>query len=175
MTASMAVTDAPRKVIVGVDTHKLCHVAVAVDTFGERLEDRAVSADSGGYRQFAEWAETLGRVTAFGVEGTGSYGAGLTSMLRRRGHRVVEVNRGNRQARRTTGKSDTADAEVAARQVLAGVATAVPKTADGQVEMIRQIKIARDTAVKARTSAIITLKQIVVNAPASLGTSLGVV
>ena len=48
--------------------------------------------------------------------------SGSTSALRRRGHRIVEVNRGNRQARRTNGKSDTADAEVAARQVLAGVA-----------------------------------------------------
>lgn len=168
MTPSMAVPDVPRKVIVGVDTHKHVHVAVAVDSFGERLEDRTFAADSGGYRQLADWAETFGRVAAFGVEGTGSYGAGLASALRRRGHRVVEVNRGNRQARRTMGKSDTADAEIAARQVLAGVATAVPKTADGQVEMIRQIKVARDTAVKARTSAIITLKQIVVNAPASL-------
>jgi transposase len=78
------------------------------------------------------------------------------------------VNRGNRQTRRRVGKSDTADAETAARQVLAGVATAVPKHADGQVEMIRQVKVARDTAVKARTSAMITLKAIVVNAPAEL-------
>jgi transposase len=141
---------------------------------GVRLEGRTFPADTSGYEQLALWAETLGRLDAFGVEGTGSYGAGLTSLLRRRGHRVVEVNRGNRQARRNAGKSDPADAEVAARQVLAGVATAVPKTADGQVEILRQVKVARDTAVKARTSAIITLKQIVVNAPAALREQLGV-
>jgi transposase len=168
----MTADEPPRRVIVGVDTHKHVHVAVAIDTLGVRLSDRAFPADSGGYRQLAEWAEQLGRIEAFGVEGTGSYGAGLASALRRGGHRIVEVNRGNRQARRANGKSDTADAEMAARQVLAGVARAIPKAADGQVEMIRQIKVARDTAVKARTTAMITLKQVVVNAPAELREAL---
>jgi len=164
----MTAVSPPTRILVGVDTHKHVHVAVAITANGERLGDRSFATDAGGYVQLAEWAEGLGRVEAFGVEGTGSYGAGLTSALRRRGHRIVEVNRQNRQARRTTGKSDTADAEAAARLVLSGVATAVPKAADGQVEMIRQLKVARDTAVKARTSAMITLKQIVVNAPAEL-------
>ena len=168
MNTSMPADTPVRRIIVGVDTHKHVHVAVAIDTLGARVGHRSFAADSAGYVQLAEWAEQLGRVEAVGIEGTGSYGAGLTSAMRRRGHRVIEVNRGNRQTRRAQGKSDTADAEVAARQVLAGVATAVPKTADGQVEILRQVKIARDTAVKARTSAIITLKQIVVNAPAEL-------
>jgi hypothetical protein len=92
--------------------------------------------------------------------------------LRRCGHRIIEVNRGDRRARRQNGKSDTLDAETAARSVLAGTATSIPKTADGLSEMIRQVKIARDTARKGRTSAIITLKQIVVNAPAELRESL---
>jgi transposase len=168
----MTADEAPRRIIIGVDTHKHVHVAVAIDSLGVRLADRSFVADSGGYLQMAEWAERLGGIEAFGIEGTGSYGAGLTSALRRRGHRIVEVNRGNRQARRANGKSDTADAEIAARQVLAGVAKAIPKLADGQVEMIRQLKVTRDTAVKARTSAMITLKQIVVNAPAELRESL---
>jgi transposase len=85
---------------------------------------------------------------------------------------VIEVNREDRRARRANGKSDTLDAELAARSVLAGQSTAVPKTADGNVEMIRQLKIARDTAVKARTSAIISLKTVIVNAPAELRESL---
>ena len=92
--------------------------------------------------------------------------------MRRAGHRVVEVNRGDRRTRRAAGKSDTVDAEVAARSVLAGQSTAIPKTADGAVEMMRQLKIARDTAVKARTTAMITLKQIVVNAPPVLREAL---
>jgi transposase len=162
VTTSMPVSGNRRRVVVGVDTHKYLHVAVALDASGERLEDRSFPADSRGYVALAEWAEAFGRVEAFGIEGTGSYGAGLASVLRRRGHRLVEVNRGNRQARRRLGKSDAADAEIAGRQVLAGVATAIPKRADGHVEMIRQVKVARDTAVKARTSAMITLKQAVV-------------
>ena len=174
VTTSMPAEELPSRIIVGVDTHKHVHVAVAIDTVGVRLGDRSFAADSGGYIQLAEWAEQLGRVEAFGIEGTGSYGAGLTSLLRRRGHRIVEVNRGNRQARRANGKSDTADAEIAARQVLAGVAKATPKFADGHVEMIRQLKVARDTAVKARTTAMITLKQVVVNAPAELRETLSV-
>lgn len=172
MTSSMPAPSARRKVIIGVDTHKHVHVAVAIDVWGIRLEDRSFPADSGGYRQLISWAIELGPIDAFGIEGTGSYGAGLTSAVRRAGHRVVEVNRGDRRARRANGKSDTLDAELAARSVLAGQSAATPKTADGAVEMMRQLKIARDTAVKARTSAIISLKQIIVNAPAELRESL---
>lgn len=164
--------EASGKIIVGVDTHKHIHVAVAVDSLGVRLDEMVIPVDTTGYRQLAEWAENLGQVDAFGIEGTGSYGAGLTSYLRRQGHRVVEVNRGDRRARRANGKSDTVDAEAAARAVLNGTATAIPKTADGAAEMMRQVKVARDTAVKARTSAIIILKQLVVNAPADLRESL---
>lgn len=161
-----------RKVIVGVDTHKYLHVAVAIDRHGARLGDLSISADSGGYAQLEAWAHALGRIDSFGIEGTGSYGAGLTSFLRRCGHRIVEVNRGDRRLRRQNGKSDTLDAEAAARSVLAGTATAVPKSADGLAEMIRQIKVARDTACKGRTSAIIALKQLIVNTPAELRESL---
>ena len=106
------------------------------------------------------------------VHGAGSYGAGLARAVRRAGHRVVEVNRGDRHTRRAVGKSDTVDAESAARAVLAGQATATPKTGDGVVEMIRQLKIARDTAGKARTAAMVTLKQIVVKAPPHLREAL---
>lgn len=160
------------KIIVGVDTHKHVHVAVAIDALGVRLGDLVVPADTSGYRQLAEWAKNLGSVDAFGVEGTGSYGAGVTSYLRRQGHRIVEVNRGDRRARRANGKSDTVDAEAAARAVLNGTATAIPKAADGAAEMIRQTKVAKDTAVKARTATIVTLKALVVNAPAGLRESL---
>ena len=89
-------------VIVGVDTHKHLHVAVALDANGVRLAERAVSAEGGGYAQLEAWARALGRVRCFGIEGTGSYGAGLAGFLRRGGHRVVEVNRADRRARPTT-------------------------------------------------------------------------
>ena len=162
---------ASRQIIIGVDTHKYAHVAVALDHLGTRLAAQHVAANREGYAHREAWAASLagnGRVLAYGVEGTGSYGVGLASYLRRTGHRVIEVNRGDRRSRRSNGKSDTLDAEAAARAVLGGQATAIPKSADGTAEMIRQIKIAHDTARKARTSAIITLKALIVTAPADL-------
>ncbi len=153
------------KVAIGVDTHKYLHVAVALDELGGRLADLTVAADSGGYALLEQWATGLGRVIAFGIEGTGSYGAGVASHVHRRGHRVIEVNRPDRRERRLNGKSDLLDAENAARAVLSGRATAAPKAAEGEIEMLRQIKIAKDTAVKARTQAMVTLKTLTVTAP----------
>ena len=172
MTNHRTIQPHARKVIVGVDIHKHVHVAVAIDTWGIRLGDRSCAADSDGYQQLITWAERHGRVAAFGIEGTGSYGAGLARAVRRAGHQVLEVNRGDRRTRRIAGKSDTVDAETAARSVLAGQSTAIPKTADGAVEMMRHLKVARRTAVNARTSAMITLKQIVVTAQPALRETL---
>ncbi len=165
---SMIPVPAHRRVIVGVDTHKHVHVAVAVNDLGAVLDSRSFAADSSGYAQLIDWSLTLGGRLTFGIEGTGSYGAGLTSAVRRRDIGVIEVVRTDRRDRRLRGKSDTLDAENAAKTVLAGTATALPKSADGVVEMIRTIKVAKDVAVKARTSAMITLKQVLVNAPPAL-------
>ena len=165
MTNNLRLRPEGRGAIIGVDPHRHIHVAVAIDTDGIHLDDHAFAADSGGYQALLTWAETHGRIQAFGIEGTGGYGVGLARAVRRAGHRVVEVNRADRRLRRVAGKSARIDAEAAARSVLAGHATATPKTADGAVEMIRQLKVARDTAVKARTAAMNTLKQISVNAP----------
>lgn len=166
----MAETETARSghVVIGVDTHKHIHVAAVMDSIGGVLAALTIPTDTAGFRRLLEWAETFGKIIAFGIEGTGSYGAGLTSFLRRNGHKVVEVSRPDRRLRRLNGKSDTLDAENAARAVLAGFATAIPKSADGVVEMIRQLKIAHDTAVKDRTSAMITLKAIVVHASEDL-------
>lgn len=157
-----------RRIVVGVDTHKHAHVAVALDQVGAVIGTITIPVDRAGYAQLQQWAAGLGEQVEFGIEGTGSYGAGLTSLLRRRGHLVLEVNRPDRRVRQLRGKDDVIDAETAARAVLAGAVTAIPKTADGAVEMIRQIKIAKDAAVKARSQAVITLKTILVNAPAEL-------
>jgi transposase len=152
-------------VIVGVDTHKDQHVAVALDGLGGRLGELEVAATNDGYAELLGWAGGLGRIHAFGVEGCGSYGLGLARFLRRHGHPPIEVSRPPRAGeRRRSGKSDTIDAEHAARSVLAGDATVTPKLADGHVEAIRLVKIARDTAVKAHTTAMITLKAVLVTA-----------
>ncbi len=159
---------AEEKVTVGVDTHKHFHVAVALSEQGARLGEITVAADPGGYEQLLDWARSLGAPWCFGVEGCGSYGQGLVSHLRRHDQRVVEAGRPDRRDRRERGKSDPIDAENAARAVLAGTATGVPKSADGTSEMIREVKIARDTAVKAKSQAIITLKALIVTAPEEL-------
>ena len=98
------------------------------------LGAHSFGADSEGYRALLTWAEAYGGIETVGIEGTGGYGVGLSRTVHRAGHRVVEVNRVDRRLRRAAGKSDTIDAEAAARAVLAGQATATPKTADGAVE-----------------------------------------
>ena len=113
-----------------------------MDTIGGILESLTIAADTGGHQQLLDWAGSFGQIIAFGIEGTGSYGVGLTSFIRRHGHRVIEINRPDRRMRRLVGKSDTLDAARAARAGFAGFATAEPKTADGTVEMIRQLKVA---------------------------------
>ncbi len=158
----------PTALFVGVDTHKDVHAVVAISATGVHLAATTVPASSKGYATLEAWAKSMGRIQAFGVEGTGSYGAGLSRFLRERGHSVIEVNRPNRQLRRQKGKSDAVDAESAARAVLAGQAVGHPKSGMGAVEMIRHLKIARDTAVKARTQAMQTLKAIIVCSPDAL-------
>lgn len=155
-------------IVVGVDTHKHVHVAAVMDVIGGTVATTTIAADSGGYRQLLEWAHSFGRIIAFGIEGTGSYGSALASFARRHGHKVVEVNRPDRRLRRLHGKSDTLDAVNAARAVLSGYATAIPKSADGTVEMLRHLKIAYDTAVKDRSATMITLKALLVSAPERL-------
>ena len=116
-TMRMARQDAVR-VTVGVDTHKDTHVASAKDQLGRRLSEKIVPTTPRGYRALLAWAKCHGEVATFGVEGTGSYGAGLARHLQSEGHVVIEVIRPNRQARRRHGKSDPADADAAASAVL---------------------------------------------------------
>jgi transposase len=158
----------PIRVTVGVDTHGDVHVAYATDQLGRHLATTRVATTPAGYRALLDWARGLGQVKAFGVEGTGCYGAGLARFLGAQGQVVVEVNRPDRQARRRRGKSDPVDAEAAARAVLAGQATAIPKTGDSMVEMVRCLRVARATAMKARTQAANALRALLVTAPAEL-------
>jgi transposase len=158
----------PTDVIVGVDTHKHTHAAVAVTGLGARVAELTIAVGLAGYRELETWARSLGTVRAFGIEGTGSYGAGLARFLHEGGHVVHEVGRPDRRLRRRRGKTDHLDAEGAARAVLGGQAAALPKAGTSRVEMIRHLKVARDTAVKARTQAMLALKAIIVGAPAAL-------
>src|SRR5215210_5021140 len=158
----------PHDIIVGIDSHKHTHAAVAVTGLGAQVGELTIRVGLGGYREREAWAQSLGAVRAFGIEGTGSYGAGLARFLRAAG-------RPDRGLRHRRGKTDHLDAEGAARAVLGGQATALPKAGTGEVEMIRHLKVARDTAVKARTQAMLALKAIIVSAPAALREQLDAV
>ena len=159
------IADDDRRVIAGVDTHKEFHVVVVVDELGRRLDQATFVATTRGYRNLTGWVMSFGEVRAVGVEGTASWGAGLSRHLRARGLNVVEVNQPDRHRRRRRGKSDRIDAEMAARSVLAGDATAVPKAGDGPVEALRQLRVARTGAMKARTAAANQLHSVCDTAP----------
>ncbi len=159
------------EVILGVDTHLDFHVAVAIDHLGRRLGEASVPTTAKGYEKLLCWAEGFGPVRCAGLEGTSSYGAGLARHLRARGIDVLEVERPKRQrrsSRRNLQKSDPSDAESAARAVLAGEASGAPKSADGRVEMIRALRAARRSAMKARTQAANQLQGLRVTAPEQL-------
>jgi hypothetical protein len=131
-----------RVVIGGVDTHGRTHHAAVIDQQGRLLGDREFAADSSGYQQLRSWLRRHGRLDAVGVEGTGSYGAGLTRYLLDHGIKVIEIDRPDRRLRRQRGKSDPINAEAAARAVLAGTATAAAKPRHGIVETIRALRAA---------------------------------
>jgi transposase len=107
-------------------------------------------------------------VRQVGIEGTGSYGAGVTRHLSDAGIEVFEVDRPDRSDRRLRGKSDTLDAENAARAILAGRRTTTPKMKDGQVEALRVLRLTRSTAVKSRRAALQLLRNHIVSAPEEL-------
>jgi transposase len=156
------------EVVLGVDTHLVFHVAVALDELGRRLGELTVPTTTKGYEKLLCWAEGFGVVRCAGVEGTSSYGAGLVRYLTSAGIAVAEVERPKRRHLRPNGKSDPLDAEAAARAVLAGEAAGSPKSADGHVEMIRALRTARRSAVKARSQAANQLQALVVTAPDAL-------
>ncbi|WP_055544283.1 IS110 family transposase [Streptomyces kanamyceticus] len=150
------------EVVLGVDTHGEVHVAAVVCSLGQTLGIKSFPAAAAGYRRLLAWVRKLGTVRRAGVEGTGTFGAGLSRYLLAQQVVVFEVNRPDRSARRLLGKSDPLDAQAAARAVLSGRARARAKTGDGPVQSARMFKIAKDSAVKARTQAINQLKAVLV-------------
>jgi transposase len=166
-------TEDKRLVTGGVDTHRDVHVAVVVDEVGRVLGTQAFPANAKGYTALLTWMGSHGELVKVGVEGTGSYGAGLARYLASQNVAVVEVIRPNRQVRRRRGKSDPADAEAAARAALNGEAAGAPKSRDGHAEALRALGVARRGAVKARTQAANQLKDLIVSAPEALRARLG--
>jgi len=167
----MAQSTEGREVILGVDTHLDTHVGVVIDGVGKVLGTLVAPVGLHGYQQLLQWSRSFGACTRAGVEGTGTYGAGLARVLRDAGIEVLEVNRADRSKRRLRGKSDPTDAENAARAVLSGEAKAIPKLQSGVVEAMRAITVARRSAVKAKTQAI-NLRALLVTAPDSIRSKL---
>ena len=161
-------TDSTGPVTGGVDTHKDVHVAAALDGVGRVLGTEAFPTTTAGYRRLLGWLGRFGEIAAVGVEGTGAWGAGLARFLTAQGVTVIEVSRPNRQHRRRHGKSDPADAIGAARAVMSGEASGVPKATTGNVEAIRLLRVARRSSVKARTQAANQLHAVIDTAPADL-------
>ena len=140
-----------RAVTGGVDTHQDVHVAAALDGIGGLLGVEEFSTTPAGYAELLGWLRQFGAVELVGIEGTGSYGAGLARFMHTAGVRVVEVDRSDRQDRRRQGKSDPLDAVSAARAALSGRARGAPKGRDGAVEAIRALMVAKRSARSERT------------------------
>ncbi len=159
--------------VLGVDTHKDVHVAALLDDLGRLLGVRSVRATDQGSDQLLAWAHRHGRVGRARVEGTGSYGYRLTYRLQQSGVEVVEVHRPDRSLRRRRGKTDSVDAEAAARAVLSGAAQARPKDREGPVGALRALMVARRSAVKARTQACNQIHALLVGGEDVLRVRLG--
>ena len=159
---------ASRLVTGGVDTHLDVNVAAALDPVGGLLGVAEFPATLAGHRELLGWLAGFGPVARAGVEGTGSYGAGLARFLRAAGIQVVEVDRPNRQARRRSGKSDPLDAIEAARAALSGRACGAAKSRDGNVEAIRALVVAKRSARSAKIQTLNQIRHLSFTAPEQL-------
>jgi len=162
-----SMNDERARVIGGVDSHADTHEVAALDERGVLLATSSFAATPVGYRAVLSWLRCFGEVDRVGVESSGSYAAALTRYLVAEGVVVLEVNQPHPHTRRRRGKTDKIDAELAARHALT-LQTATPKRTDGIVESIRQLRVARDSAMKARNAAVVQLGSLLITAPAEL-------
>ena len=152
-------------VVAGVDTHLDTNMAAALNGIGGELGVKEFPTTAAGYRALLAWLENFGTLARVGVEGSGSYGAGLARFLGHAGVTVIEVDCPNRQNRRRRGKNDPIDALSAARATLSGDAAGLAKARNGAVEMIRVLRVARNSARHDRTEALNQLRSLVATAP----------
>lgn len=162
----------PVDVTGGVDTHQDTHTAAVVDTAGRVLGHQQFPATTTGYRQLLAWLRGFGTLLMVGIEGTGAYGAGLARHLAAEDVPMVEVDRPDRKSRRFAGKSDPLDAEAAARTALAGVRTGTPKDRSGQVEALRNLRVARRSAIDQRADCQRQIKTLIITAVEALRAQL---
>ena len=164
----MTIVEDARAITGGVDTHADTHVAAALDPLGGLLGVKEFPATAAGYAGLLRWLGGFGTVALVGIEGTGSYGAGLARHVTAAGIRVVEVDRADRQDRHRNGKSDPLDAVSAARAAQSGRAAGAPKGRDGAVEAIRALMVAKRSARHERTQAINQARSLILTGPDDL-------
>jgi transposase len=162
---AMTIVETTRPITGGVDTHADVHVAAAVDGNGGVLGVESFATTADGFAELHAWLARFGPLERVGVEGTGAYGAGLARYLRTRDLVVIEVDRPNRQLRRRAGKSDTIDAIEAARAALSGRASGIAKSADGDVEAIRALMVARRSARDTRIACLNQIRALALTGP----------
>ena len=155
-------------VVGGVDAHADTHHAAALDQRGALLGTKSFPTTTPGYRQMLDWLSSHGEIDVVAIESTGSYAAALVRYLREHEIAVVEINQPHAHTRRRIGKSDPIDAEMAARLFPARKAKAVPKQTDGIVESIRLLRVARNSAVKSRSAALVQVRDLIITAPQEL-------
>jgi transposase len=166
--AMTIIAESTRPVTGGVDTHLDVHVAAVLDGIGGLLGTEAFEATRAGEDKLAGWLGSFGPLARVGVEGTGSYGAGLARLLASSGVEVVEVDRPNRQLRRRQGKTDTLDAIDAARAAQSGRAVGRAKSRDGNVEAIRALVVAKRSARSTKTKSLNQIRHLGFTAPSAL-------
>jgi hypothetical protein len=162
---TLAIVDEARAVTGGVDTHADAHVAAALDGIGGLLGVQEFAATPAGYSRLLGWLPGFGTVGLAGIEGTGSYGAGLARHVAAAGIRVAGVDRSDRQDRRRKGKSGPLDAVSAARAALPGRASGAPRGRDGQAGAIRALMVAKRTARAQRTQTICQARALIITGP----------
>jgi len=148
----------------GVDTHKDTHTAAVLDSAGRVLGTEQFTTTRAGFAALLAWLRGFGTLQKVGVEGTGAYGSGLTRFLSDAGVTVIEVDRPDRKTRRRQGKSDPIDAVSAARAVLAADTAGIPKQRDSRVEALRNLRVARRSAVADRADAVRQMHTLVITA-----------
>jgi transposase len=158
--------------IVGVDPHRDSHALAIVHVVSSAVVfESTVIANNDGYARALELVErhAPGR-RAFAIEGTGSFGAGLTRFLTGRDERVLEVGRLRRE-RRSGGKTDALDAVRAARSVLTQERPSTPR-AGGERQALQALVAAREGAVNAKRAGLCQLRDLLITTPEPLRSQL---
>jgi transposase len=162
---AITITEGPRRIVGGVDTHKDLHVAAVVDEQDQVIGTRSFATTRQGYRQMLAWMLSFGEPQRIGVELTGSYGAGLLRFMQQANVVVLEVTTPDKHDRRRRGKNDDLDAQNAAHAAFAGQRTVTPRRRDGMIESLRFFMACRKTAVSAKRVGFQMMHKTIVCAP----------